>query len=214
MQNAHRALPKAISLLALLCSIGVNPLLCRAQSDSKANEPKVKERIETLPNRCDEYAQIPIGITGQEAIRLLGGEPTEKNDISIFVYTWRIGDNFLTLHYDRGQLTSVEVDNTCQQNDPREICDYFEKYRVNWPEYEVVEYEIGKPIDTQKVERIEWIWKNRGEKVYLELKNNEVEDIECLPNRIRYIFEEEAEGEGSDAASDEYQYDESDEENY
>ena len=66
-------------------------------SDVQNNENgKRADKVETLPNQCDLFTQIPIGAPIDEAVKLLG-QPLEQNDISLIIYTWRIDDNFLFL---------------------------------------------------------------------------------------------------------------------
>lgn len=169
------------------------------------NNGKPADRIETLPNQCDLFTQIPIGAPIEEAIKLLG-QPLEQNDISLAIYTWRIDDNFLSLQYDRGQLTTVEIDQQCQdpKNKNKKACDYFFKFKENWPEYAAVEHQLGKPVDSEKIQRDEWVWRNKSEKVYLEIKDNEVHHIECIPAEIRYTYEGAPESEETSEPQDDF----------
>lgn len=166
--------------------------LCYAESSDvqmNGNEQPA-DRVETLPNQCDLFTQIPIGSTIEEAVKLLG-QPVEQNDISLKIHTWRIDDNFLSLQYDRDQLTTVEIDQQCgDAKASQKACDFFYKFKSNWPEYDAVVQQLGKPVDTQKVQRDEWVWRNKSEKVYIEVKNNEVQHIECIPAEIRIIYED------------------------
>lgn len=174
---SFRSLLKLMSLITSLFTTCV----CAAQGT---------ERVETLPNKCDEYLMISIGEPISDALEIMGRQPNEKNDISIVNYTWRINDNFITLQYDRDQLVGVEVDLDCDDNEGR-ICELYKRYTSEWPDYDVVDYQLGKPMDIEKILREEWIWKNRTEKVYIEVRNEEVDDIECIPTRIRYIYVDE-----------------------
>lgn len=184
--------------------LSVFSLLYAVNVMAEATESNVKEKIETLPSQCDLYMEIPIGIHIDEAQALLG-QPMEVNDISIEVFTWRIGDSFMTLQYDRGQLTTVEIDQSC--DDPKyrgtEACEYFFKFRKNWPEYDAIEYQLGKPIEMKKIPRNEWVWKNKTEKVYIEVKEDLVNHIECIPTKIKYIYENEETSETESQSGDE-----------
>lgn len=172
------------------------------QQDEAHQDKGQKEEIVTLPNKCDEYMTLSIGAMANEAEALLGRSPDQKNDISVKIYTWRIKDNFITLHYDRGQLTTVEVDEECRNGGSSRLCDLYDKFITNWPDYDAVEYQLGKPTDVETITRHEWVWKNRSEKVYVEVKNEEVEDIECIPTRIRYIYVDEEGNDKSEQQSD------------
>ncbi|MCS5708374.1 hypothetical protein CC99x_005585 [Candidatus Berkiella cookevillensis] len=176
-----------------------------ASDVQKNDNEKPVDRVETLPNQCDLFTQIPIGAPIEEAVKLLG-QPLEQNDISLVIYTWRIDDNFLSLQYDRGQLTTVEIDQQCQdqKNKNKKACDYFFKFKANWPEYAAVEQQLGKPVDSEKIQRDEWVWRNKSEKVYLEIKDNEVQHIECIPAEIKYIYEDAPESEDASHPQDDF----------
>mgnify|MGYP003625984199 CR=1 FL=1 len=140
-------------------------------------------------DECNVFLKFPIGGTPEQLISIFG-EPTSKKDISISTYTWRVDDNFLTLQYDRGSLTSIEIDKKCEGVTNHKACNLFQKYQTDWPALNVVEAKLGKYIETGSIPREEWIYKGKTEKAYVELQNGGVEHIECIPVTYRYKFED------------------------
>ena len=142
------------------------------------------DRIEP-ENQCNMFLRFPIGGTPEQLISLFG-IPTEKLDISILTYTWKMNENFITLQYDRGSLTSVEIDKFCDGVTEHEACDLFRDYKTNWPARNIVEAKLGEPIEKGTIFREEWLYKGETEKAYVELQDGSVEDIECIP--VKYIY--------------------------
>jgi len=154
------------------------------------NNDGFKPRVEP-DNQCNMFLRFPIGGTPEQLISLFG-QPTDKIDISILTYTWKVDDNFLTLQYDRGTLTSVEIDKFCDGVTDHDACDLFRDYKTNWPARDIVEAKLGQPIEKGTISREEWLYKSATEKAYIELQNGSVEDIECIPVKYIYVPAEES----------------------
>lgn len=153
--------------------------------------------VSPIHDDCNIFLKFPIGGSPKQ-LELLFGTPTTKSDISILTYTWRVEDNFITLQYDRGTLTSVEIDKKCVDIENHAACDLFRKYKSEWPSLTTVEANLGRPIESGNIAREEWTYKGVTEQAYIELQDGGVENIECIPVVLDDEFE------SSDRSQDKY----------
>lgn len=185
LKNTYGLLGTTILALSVSTAILAQDSKQAMDSNSTGHEEQKAERLEPK-DQCNMFLRFPIGGTPEQLIYLFG-EPVEKVDISILTYTWRVDDNFITLQYDRGSLTSIEIDKFCNDiKEGHEACDLFRDYKISWPARNIVEARLGKPVETGTISREEWLYKGETEKVYVELQNGSVEDIECIP--VKYIY--------------------------
>ncbi len=185
LKNTYSLL--GITILALSVSTAILAQDFKQAMDNNSMGDK-KEKVERLEpkDQCNMFLRFPIGGTPEQLVYLFG-QPADKVDISILTYTWKVDDNFITLQYDRGSLTSVEIDKFCNDvKEGHEACDLFRDYKTNWPAQNIVEARLGKPVETGTISREEWLYKGETEKVYVELQDGGVEEIECIP--VKYIY--------------------------